>query len=1365
MRTRFIECVTLAFLILQLAACGGGGGSSGGGGSQPPVTPQPKSISGIALLGPVSGANVQIVGTGGLLATGTTRSDGTFGPISYSGSYSGPLRVRIIGNSSSNWTCDFYLGCPNNNTIVPLGDSVPFDGEIQAVLSSAVNGQTVSVSMLSNIAAARMDSLGGLTAANVIAASADIAGAIRSVFQDTFAEMGVTLPDNITSLQLFDLNDPPAAGSSNDALSAFLALLNSGLMGLASPLETTGDFIAGFSGLFADSPVLPVASQDFTSPSHETLLNVFLLQMFGIDYDNPDLAETLDQFFEPSSLFDVIIVTLDAYLELPRLSFAEPSVQFYVDDAALVAPITYDLQLTTTDGSPLASGDYDIEVYPINNSNWLSATPVEINNFQYVRLEVDRSVVESMANGTYTVNIIVDSTTGELCGDSIEVELDLAIVEYSVIGGDDQTLWERSSVTLNAASATPSEVTAVNWSQTAGPAVQITDGDTFQPTIYVPGVDDDVTVTMRIDVDYSGGQSRFDTVDLFVRAYVDIADITFDDTALQQCVADTAAINGWVDAGEVTSLSCSGVANMNNLDLFVNLQALTLTNNFLNTNDDLLSLLAFEHLQYLDISGNPELSCHEIDLLAERWIEGAELIVDDTCRGGFALDLGAPGFDAAYDQARDSAYISVPDRNEIAVVSLSGSRIVDRLSLPGSPRGIDISIDGTRLYVALYNSNSIAVVDIDQRTVDTIDLDDTPGHATTWDVIEGAPDRLFVSANPGSSGFAYITQILLDQGNIMSRVADGQIIRAAPVFARAPDQNFVYVGSGFSPNSLYKLSLMDPDAPIVLEDDHGSVSGTYNLALNSTGTRIALASGQVLRTASFIEEGSVSAGRSVAGTTYNSLFVAGPDDLVEEFDFDTLAQIDSIDTGCSFGETSRILSYDNDASFLLLQDSTACLSGLVSRSTPPDPLAALRLPDLALERCVIDTATMMGYTQPEEFTDLDCSYSPQTILNIDGLERFTNLQTLDLSNSGVIDLSPLQGITALQSVTASNAKIVDIDALLSMQNLSFADLSGNPGVACTDLDALAAGGVAVQADVCNETVRVELSGIGHDMEYDAAGNRVFVSIPSVNRISEIDLDTGSVLQNLVLPGSPRGIDLSSDNRTVYAALYGSGDLAVVDSTNGNVETVNISTELDDDRTWDVAEVSPDRVVVSTNPGSNGFGYIVEVRRDLSNAAARVASNRIIRAAPVFAVSADAKSVYVGEGFSPNSLYKLDASQAGMPIVLEDDHGSVSGTDSLALSPDGFRIYLKSGQAIDTDTMTQIGQFPPGRSVVNTDGSKLIVGDVNSDSARVYDTASTGLVETRQWGCNLLNLTRIYEFGNGVLVLGDDLVCFSRTVSY
>ena len=1288
--------------------------------------------------------------------------DGNFGPISYSGSYSGPLRVKVTGNAESTWICDFFIGCGSGPLLFQPGESIEFDATLEAVVPTEADGQFVSVSMLSNFAAKRVDVLGGLSTANVNSANADIADLVLLVLGSVFNDLSLELPDDFIFVELFDLQNLPEPGNADDALSIMMTLLNSSLMGLAEIPQTTGEFIDQISNDVSMQPALPLSHPNFFTASQESFLTVFIVQALEAMNAGSPTADSINGLLSPHDLDFVIYSLGTALLRMPALSVGTIDLRVFVNDQALRNPIVRERAVSTNTGAQLRPRDYDVRVFQNDGGNWLSATTLSIDGTPHVRLDFDRAQIATLPNGTYEAVLETHSTTGEFRRHSLRVLLNVSLVGGPVQAGPDIATEERSTIVLNGFAITPDIVDSIAWVQTAGPAVVITDSDTFQPSVQLPAIDSDQTATIRLDVDFASGDRRSDSVDIHIIAFPNIADVTLDDPVLQQCIVDAAADDNLVEVIELTTLACAGVSNTDGLDVFSALTSLDLTGNSLSS---LQPLLQLDNLQFLNVSGNPLLPCEEVDVLAQRLIEGAELIVDDTCQKGIALDLGSNGFDAVLHEARNQIYVSIPGRNEIAVISLTELRIIDRLLMPGTPYGIDVSIDETRLFAALRRSNAVAIVDIEQRTVSSIDLGVTTGHPTTYDVVEGEPDRLFVSANPGSGGFAYIAQVRLDQGNIASRVAGGETIRKRPVLARSPDQLLVYVGAGPSPESLFKLSLQDPDAPIILEDDHGSVSGTDNLTINPSGTRIALGSGQVLRTGSFIEEGRVSEGRSVASNVTDILFVAGPNGVIESFDFTTLEKTGSQTTNCDNGTTTRIIAYGGDQSFMLLQNDSACLHTVVSRSMPSDPFAAFRFPDLALEECVIDAAMTFGYTQLEEFTQLDCSLTPKTILSLDGIDRLSNLEILDLSNSGIIDLSPLTELASLHSLTVRNAHISDIAALFSIGTLTSIDLTGNPGVTCDDLDKLVSTGGAVQADQCTDTLRVELGGIGHDMEYDATGNRVFVSVPSLNRILEVNLNTATIVQNFTLSGQPRGIDLSGDTQTIYAALHGLGDITVLDTTNGNTEDIDISVELDDDRTWDVAEVSMDRIVASTNPGSNGLGYIVEVRRDLGNAANRVAGNTVIRASPVFTVSPDQSAVYVGEGFSPNSLYKLDATQSTLPIILEDDHGQVSGTSSLALNPDGSRIHLLSGQVLSTVTFAQVAQFPHGRSVVSADGSSLLVGDVETDSARVYDITTTGQIDTRPWGCNLNHLAVIREFGDGVLVLGDDLVCYSRTVSY
>jgi hypothetical protein len=263
-------------------------------------------------------------------------------------------------------------------------------------------------------------------------------------------------------------------------------------------------------------------------------------------------------------------------------------------------------------------------------------------------------------------------------------------------------------------------------------------------------------------------------------------------------------------------------------------------------------------------------------------------------------------------------------------------------------------------------------------------------------------------------------------------------------------------------------------------------------------------------------------------------------------------------------------------------------------------------------------------------------------------------------------------------------------------------------------------------------VPVLLDSPGFDLEVDFPRQRAYVSLPDTNEIAIISLQSYQIINRFLVGSRPHGIALSHDGSTLFVALNGSGSVAYVDLETLAVSQVNIGAQLGDPRTYDVIEGSPDWIFASANPGSSGFSYIVLIRRDLNNIAARVASGRIIRSIPVFAADPQQQSLYVGENFSPNSLYKLDITQDSAPIILEDDHGSVSGTYNLDVTPDGNRIFLASGQILDTETFLQSALIGPGPSKLSNDGSLAHVVTrpfVAPVTIETYDTSSFFMVNS------------------------------------
>ena len=73
-------------------------------------------------------------------------------------------------------------------------------------------------------------------------------------------------------------------------------------------------------------------------------------------------------------------------------------------------------------------------------------------------------------------------------------------------------------------------------------------------------------------------------------------------------------------------------------------------------------------------------------------------------------------------QIRSLIYVSIPRLEQVVTVSAETFEIVDRMAVGAVPQGIDLSIDGTRLFVALRNEGAVAVVDLTTEAVSRIDV-------------------------------------------------------------------------------------------------------------------------------------------------------------------------------------------------------------------------------------------------------------------------------------------------------------------------------------------------------------------------------------------------------------------------------------------------------------------------------------------------------------------------------------------------------------------------------------------------------------------------------------------------------------------
>lgn len=307
---------------------------------------------------------------------------------------------------------------------------------------------------------------------------------------------------------------------------------------------------------------------------------------------------------------------------------------------------------------------------------------------------------------------------------------------------------------------------------------------------------------------------------------------------------------------------------------------------------------------------------------------------------------------------------------------------------------------------------------------------------------------------------------------------------------------------------------------------------------------------------------------------------------------------------------------------------------------------------------------------------------------------------------------------------------------------------------------LAMGLLASSAWAGNEQdVQLTFSGAAHDMEHDAARGRVYVSIPSQDKVVVVDTNTWQVQTEVSVAPSPHGLSLSIDGTRLFVAKSGSGSVAVIDPDTWLQSEIPLTGSLGDARTYDVIEAQSNRLYVSSDPGSGGFAYIVQVELDNANLATRVANQQIIRCEPTFEVSPDRSALYVGECFSPNSVYKLDLTQASAPIVAEDAHGSVSGSFHLESSLDGSRLHLASGQILDANSLSVVGQVGPGVSRFDTDPTRIFVVAA-PNQIQTWSVVSQTSLTSRTLNCTFSQVRELLVMPGeqGFLVLADSQLC-------
>ncbi|PCK08915.1 MAG: hypothetical protein COA42_06625 [Alteromonadaceae bacterium] len=116
---------------------------------------------------------------------------------------------------------------------------------------------------------------------------------------------------------------------------------------------------------------------------------------------------------------------------------------------------------------------------------------------------------------------------------------------------------------------------------------------------------------------------------------------------------------------------------------------------------------------------------------------------------------------------------------------------------------------------------------------------------------------------------------------------------------------------------------------------------------------------------------------------------------------------------------------------------------------PPALFSGFSVGDDALRECIKASIVNQNLTSAEQLKRLFCPAGE--IRSLSGLEVFSRLEYLGLSDNNIQNVAPLRHLAMLAQVDLSNNDIVDFSPLHSLAYLLFINVRGNSHAACDGL--------------------------------------------------------------------------------------------------------------------------------------------------------------------------------------------------------------------------------------------------------------------------------------------------------------------------
>ena len=205
-----------------------------------------------------------------------------------------------------------------------------------------------------------------------------------------------------------------------------------------------------------------------------------------------------------------------------------------------------------------------------------------------------------------------------------------------------------------------------------------------------------------------------------------------------------------------------------------------------------------------------------------------EGVRSDVSRGEVVLNY--PALRLTADPVRPRVYATVRSSNSVIVIDTATLAVTKSIVVGSSPRGLAVSADRSKLWVALAEGPNPGVGVVDLETLSA--LPPIPAPSPAADVEEGLGQRLYVASAGGGGG---IMQINAASGAYEGRIPGSSTSNG--FLEIAPDRKTLFYGNeGISPSTFSKYDVSSAVGKELQRAQLGS--NGYNLAIGRAGDLI-----------------------------------------------------------------------------------------------------------------------------------------------------------------------------------------------------------------------------------------------------------------------------------------------------------------------------------------------------------------------------------------------------------------------------------------------------------------------------------------------------------------------------------------------